>query len=267
MESFVILLKYAFLGILQGITEPIPVSSSGHLVIVQEFFGIGTDKNMSFEVLMNFASLLAVLVLFKNDIISLAKGSLDYIATRNHGKKSAFLFVIYLIVATVPAGVVGLLFEDQISETFKDLHYLAGALFVTGLALWMIRNLKGKKGEKNITMTDALIVGVAQSLALIPGISRSGATIVAALGIGMKRETAFLFSFLLYIPVSFGTTLLSLNDFQMDELLIPNTIAFLLSFIFSYISLKWFKGIVERGNLKYFAYYCFALSIVLLIFT
>ncbi|WAA13486.1 undecaprenyl-diphosphate phosphatase [Fervidibacillus halotolerans] len=267
MESFIVLVKYAFLGILQGITEPIPVSSSGHLVIVQKLFGIGTNEDMSFEILMNFASLLAVLLLFKKDILSLAKGSIDYIVTRRDEKKASFLFVFYLIIATVPAGVVGILFEDEIAETFKDLHYLAGALFITGFALWMIRNLKGRKGEKNISITDALVVGVAQSFALIPGISRSGATIVAALGIGMKRETAFLFSFLLYIPVSLGTAILSFKDFQVNELLIPNTIAFILSFIFSYISLKWFKGIVERGNLKYFAYYCFALSILLFIIT
>lgn len=267
MEEFIILLKYAFLGALQGFTEPIPISSSGHLVLVQELFGIHIPGNdFSFEILMNFASLLAVLLIYRTDLVRLAVNGGSFITKREKEHKDDFLFIVYLVIGTIPAGVIGILFEDQISEHFRGIAPIGGALLVTGLALWLIRNLKGRKSDKNLSFKDAVIVGFAQAVALIPGISRSGATIVAAMGIGMKRETALRFSFLLYIPVSLGSIILKIGDIQFGDLLIPYIVAFLLSLVLSYFSLKWFMGIMERGNLKYFAYYCFVIGMFVLLF-
>ncbi|KHF38562.1 undecaprenyl-diphosphate phosphatase [Halalkalibacter okhensis] len=268
MEEFITLIKYAFLGAFQGFTEPIPISSSGHLVIAQELFGISISENdFSFEVLMNFASLLAVVLIYRKDLIRLMENGRKYVTRRNSVYKNDFMFIVYLIIGTIPAGVFGLLFEDRISATFRGIAPIGVALLVTGLALWLIRNLKGRKSDRNLTIRDALIVGCAQAIALIPGISRSGSTIVAAMGIGMKRETALRYSFLLYIPVSLGTILIKINDINFGDLLIPYVIAFILSLIFSYFSLKWFMGIMERGNLKYFAYYCFAMGGLILFIT
>lgn len=266
VEEVIIIIKYAFLGALQGFTEPIPVSSSGHLVLVQEFLGIHVpEEDFSFEVLMNFASLLAVLLIYRNDLFRLAKNGGNYLMKRNSSDKEDFLFIVYLIIGTVPAAVIGLLLEDTISSYLRGVAPIGGALIVTGIALWLIRNLKGSKGDKSLNLRDAFIVGLAQAVALIPGISRSGATIVASMGLGMKRETALRFSFLLYIPVSLGAILLKVGEMQLGEMLIPYSVAFIMSLLLSYFSLKWFMGIMERGNLKYFAYYCFVVGPLVLI--
>ena len=267
--EFVTLLKYLFLGLLQGFTEPIPISSSGHLVLAQHFMGIQT-RSLSFELLVNAASLLAVLIIYREDIIRLAKNGVSFIATRNPESKSDFMFIVYLVVATIPAGVIGVLFDDVISEVLKGVHIVGITLIVTGIALFLIRNLRGRKQDGDITLKDSTIVGLAQAVALIPGISRSGATIVASMGIGMKPETALRFSFLLYIPVSLGGTLLSItdiaNDPNLSQLFIPYLGAFIVSFIASYFSLKWFMGIMARGNLVYFSIYCFIIGAAVLIF-
>lgn len=267
MEEFVILLKYILLGALQGFTEPIPISSSGHLIIAQELFGLEIRADdFTFEILMNFASLLAVLLIYRNDLIRLVMNSLSYIQHRTVEGKSDFQFVIYLLIATIPAGIIGLLFEDVIAEFFKSSKTVAVALIVTGIALFFIRNLKGRKNDGDLTWKDAVIVGFAQAIALIPGISRSGATIVAAMGLGMKQETALRFSFLLFIPISLGLILVKIPDLALGDLWLPYLLAFLFSFGFSYFALKWFMNIMARGNLIYFTIYCLVVGFGFLIF-
>lgn len=270
LSDLILLLKYIFLGFFQGFTEPIPISSSGHLVIVRNLFQLDI-QGLSFEVLVNFGSLVAVLIIYRHDIMRLITNGLRFILTKETAAKSDFNFILYLIVATIPAGVIGLLFEDQIGETFSAPKMVGITLIVTGLALWIIRNLKGQKNDGGLTLKDAIIVGMAQAVALIPGISRSGATIVAAMLLGMKQETALRFSFLMYIPVSLGTFLLSIEDIVADKdfssLWIPYVLALIASIVATYFSLKWFMNIMAKGNLKYFAIYCFiagALAAILL---
>ncbi|MGM9923982.1 MAG: undecaprenyl-diphosphate phosphatase [Bacillus sp. (in: firmicutes)] len=263
------MLKYLFLGIVQGFTEPIPVSSSGHLVLIQHYFGIEV-KGMSFELLVNSASLIAVLLIYREDIWRLMQNGYLYVAKKEESAKSDFRFILYLIAATIPAGIIGVLFEDYISEHLKGLTTLGIALLVTGAALWSIRNLRGRKNDNDLSLKDAIIIGLAQVVALIPGISRSGATIVAAMSLGTKQETALRFSFLLFIPVSLGGMILSLSDIlhdpQLSTLAIPYMLAFFGSLIASYFSLRWFMNIMAKGNLIYFAIYCFIVGAAVLIF-
>lgn len=268
--NIMILLKYIFLGLLQGITEPIPISSSGHLVLAQHFMGIATEK-LTFELLVNAGSLIAVLIIYRKDIWRLIKNGLSYLTTRNETAKSDFRFIVYLMIATIPAGVAGVLFEEKISSIFKGGVIGIGiTLLITGVALFLIRNLRGRKQDNDLRLRDAIIVGLAQMIALIPGISRSGATIVAAMGVGMKPDTALRFSFLLYIPVSVGGTLLSvtdmINDPDLTTLFVPYVLAFLVSIIASYFALKWFMGIMQKGNLIYFSLYCFIVGTLVIIF-
>ncbi|WP_339165447.1 undecaprenyl-diphosphate phosphatase [Siminovitchia sp. FSL H7-0308] len=262
-------IKYIVLGLIQGITEPIPISSSGHLVLAQHFLGISTKK-LTFELLVNAGSLIAVLIIYRNDIIRLATNGFSYILHRNEEARDDFRFIVYLIIATIPAGVIGVLFNDMISETLKGVHITAVTLLITGVALFLIRNLKGRKQDGDLTLKDAIVVGFAQVVALIPGISRSGATIVGAMGMGMRPETALRFSFLLYIPVSVGGTILSISDMVNDPdlttLFIPYISAFVVSIVASYFSLKWFMNIMEKGNLIYFSIYCFVVGTLVLIF-
>lgn len=270
IEQFYLILKYLFLGLLQGFTEPIPISSSGHLELAQYFLGLGIE-GMSFALLVNSASLIAVLIIYRHDIQRLIKNGLSYIINKDNQSKSDFQFIIYLIIGTIPAGILGVLFDDYISEKLASSIKIVGfSLLITGFALWFIRNLRGRKGDANLTYKDAIIVGFAQAVALMPGISRSGATIVAAMALGMKQETALRFSFLLYIPVSVGGMILGFKDIMSDPyiatLAIPYTIAFIASLVASYFALKWFMNIMARGNLKYFAYYCFIVGTLVVLF-
>ncbi|MRX52717.1 UDP pyrophosphate phosphatase [Bacillus idriensis] len=267
MDEVYLILKYFLLGLFQGFTEPIPVSSSGHLVFAQHFLGVKIE-GLSFELLVNAASLIAVLLIYREDLIRLAVNGANYAVKKDPSAKKDFMFIVYLLIATIPAAVLGILFKDVLSS--KNVQLAAGSLIVTGIALYLIRNLRGSKKDGDLTVKDALIIGFAQAVALIPGISRSGATIVAAMALGTKQETALRFSFLLFIPVSAGGMVLGISDLISDEyfseLLLPYTAGFIGSLIMSYFSLKWFMGIMEKGNLKYFAFYCFIIGPLVLFF-
>lgn len=267
MQEFWELLKYLFLGIFQGFTEPIPISSSGHLVLMQDIIGLRFD-GLQFEILVNFGSLISVLIIYREDLIRLTKNGIGFLVTRDQQQKNDFDFILYLLIGTVPAGVIGILLGDAI-ESWKKVEVVGVTLIITGIALWIIRNLRGSKNDGQMTWKDALIIGLAQAVALIPGISRAGATIVAAMLLGMKQETSLRFSFLLFIPVSVGTMLLSIDELlnqNLSEVWLGYTLAFLASIVASYVSLKWFMNIMANGNLKYFAFYCFIVGGLTLLF-
>jgi len=265
-----LLIKYLVLGLVQGFTEPIPVSSSGHLIIVEHLFGIHME-GLSFEVLVNTASLLAIMFIYRQDLIKLVGNTIGFILRRDPALKSDFMFAVYLVIGTIPAGIAGVLFKDWIGETFKGLLTIGITLLVTGVSLWFIRNLRGRKSEQGLTLKDALIIGLAQMVALIPGISRSGSTIVAGMAQGLKQDTALKFSFFLYIPVSLGGIVLEgkdmINDPDMSTLWLPYLIAFIASLVTSYYALRWFMGIMARGNLKYFSYYCYIVGTLVVIYS
>ncbi|WP_245757846.1 undecaprenyl-diphosphate phosphatase [Alteribacillus iranensis] len=261
--------KYLVLGLVQGITEPIPISSSGHLIIFRELFGIEA-RGLSFEIFVNFASLLAVLLIYRKDIYRLMVNSFRFLTTREEAGKSDFQFIVYLIIATIPVGVIGVFFGDVIGEALSSTKTVGVTLLITAVAIWIIRNKRGQKHDGALTTKDAVIVGLAQAVAVTPGISRSGASIVGAMLVGMNQETALRFAFLLYIPVSLGTGVLEipviLQDPGFRELMTPYIIAFIASFIATYFALKWLMNIMEKGNLKYFSYYCVIVGILVLLF-
>lgn len=263
IDQLIFIVQYIFLGFVQGFTEPIPISSSGHLVIIQSLFGLKLES-LTFEILVNFGSLIAVLIIYWQDIVRLAANAWRFLFKRDQAGADDFKFVIYLVIATIPAGLMGVLVGDQIASIFSTAKTTGISLIITAIALWMIRNLRGKKADRDLTLKDAIIIGLAQSVALIPGISRSGATIVAAMLLGMKRPTALRFSFLLYIPVSLGTMLLSLDELMTvtSSLWIPYLLAFITAGIASYYALRWFMNIMNRGNLIYFSIYCLIIGVL-----
>lgn len=268
-ESIVLLIKYFLLGLLQGITEPIPISSSGHLVIVEELFALRIE-GLSFEVFVNFASLIAVLIVFWDDIRRIAQKAYRYVTTRDSADKTEFMFALFVVIGTVPAAVLGILFEDVIEGALKGVKIVGIMLLVTGVALWLIRQLEGYKGEKAMTARDALLIGLAQAVALIPGISRSGATIVGSMALGLERDTALRYSFLLYIPVSFGGMILKAKDIvtdpMIDVLAVPYAVAFITSLVASYYALRWFINIMRSGKLGYFSLYCWVVGLLVILF-
>lgn len=268
LEQWWLIFKYAFLGLLQGFTEPIPISSSGHLVIAEHFMGLHVE-GLGFEILVNFASLLAVLLIYRKDLLSLAQGCWLAIVHRRAEHRADLRFVGYLIVGTIPAAILGILLGDVIADALKGVHIVGITLMLTGLALWAIRKMKGKRADQDLTLLDAIIVGLAQAIALVPGISRSGATVIAALGRNMNQATALRFSFFLYIPVSLGSMILEgpdlLSDPNLKALAFPYVCAFLFSLLASYYSLRWFMHIMEKGRLIGFSLYCLIAGAIVLV--
>ncbi|GAB3064546.1 undecaprenyl-diphosphate phosphatase [Salinicoccus sesuvii] len=258
------IIRYIFLGLLQGFTEPIPVSSSGHLVIARELLGIEA-RGLSFEILLNTASLIAVLYIYRKDITAIIVNLSRYLfkGARDAEAKTDFRYTIYLVIATIPVGVLGILLGDIIGDGASMLT-VGVMLLVTGVALWFIKNKRGVKRDGDLNLKDAIIVGIAQCVALMPGISRSGASLVGAMSVGMNQKNALRFVFLLYIPVSLGTALISIGDIASDPelttLALPYALSFIAAIIATYFGLKWLQGIMEHGNLIIFTYYCFALG-------
>lgn len=260
------LIKYLILGIVQGVTEPLPISSSGHVVIVRELFSVDIS-GLTFEIIVNFGSLLAIMYIYRTTIIRLMNNFVQHILYQNRETKDDFRYVLLIIIATIPIGIIGMLSKHVVATELSSLTFVGGSLLVTGLFLWLIRHLRGFKGDEQITLRDALIIGFVQTIALVPGISRSGATIVAAMFVGLKREAALRFSFLLYIPVSIGVTMFSIPDLStVHSLMIPMIIAWLAAIIATFFALKWFIRLMVHGKLIYFSAYCFIVGTGIIIF-
>lgn len=261
IEKLFELIKFICLGIVQGLTEPLPISSSGHVVIVRELFNLHIP-GLTFEIVVNLGSLIAIIIVYRQTISRICYHAFCYVIYQDGDSKKDFHYSLLIIIATIPIGVIGLIFKDHIQAEFSSLIFVGVSLLVTGGFLWVIRKLRGEKTEEQITVKDALIIGLAQTIALIPGISRAGTTIVAAMLIGLKREVALRFSFLLYIPVSIGVTLFSITDMTADpKLLIPFIIAAITSLLATYFALKWFIQVMLRGKLIYFTFYCIIVGI------
>lgn len=259
-------LIYIFLGIVQGITEWLPISSSGHLVIFEEIFNV-TSPGMTFEVLLNFATFLAMIIVFRKELANLIVGFFRFIFKKSEVDKSEFYFGLYIVIGVIPVAVLGLLFEDYIGNHLKSLTTVAISLIVTGSALYYVSKINGYR--KKLSLKDAIWVGLFQAVSLIPGISRSGATIFAALFRKLDKELAIRYSFFLAIPVSLGTMLLKVDDLieQMTtENLVNYSLAFVVALVSAIFAIKWFIGIIQRGKLKYFTYYCVIVGVLILLF-
>lgn len=267
------LLIFIFLGFIQGITEPIPVSSSGHLLIFEKLIG-GIDK-VDYEILAtitNFGSFIAIVLVFKDEIIDLIKSFFGYLKTKEKKYYSNYKYCWYIVIGTIPAGIMGLLVTKlELLDFLEDnVKFVGAMLLVTALFLFLIKDFKGKKDKENITLKDSIVIGLFQVVALFPGISRSGSTIIGGMFREFKRETAFNFSFMLYLPISIATGILGFKDLLEANLSINDMMLYLMSavvaFIFTYISIRWFRDLVKKGKLIYFVYYCLIVGTLVLIF-
>lgn len=274
------LIEYILLGIMQGITEPIPVSSSGHVLILQTILSkINSGIDIDFGTLAtitNFGSLIAIIIIFWSDIVNLIKSFFSFIFNKESRKEKEvgldFKYCLKIIIATIPAGVAGLIATklgllDTLEENVK---FVGIMLLLTAVFLFLIKDFKGKKNRDDISFKDSIIIGLCQMISIIPGLSRSGATIVGGMFRNLKRDVAFNFSFILYIPISIATSILGIKD--LLELSISSStyilyiIAAILAGIFTYIFTKWFAKIVKEGKLIYFSIYCLVLGLVVILF-
>ena len=251
------------LGALQGATEFFPVSSSGHLAIAQYYLSGFSQPGVLFDVLLHFGTMIAVLIYFRRDVASLLFSPWN---RTPEGKKDRWLLWL-LIVGSVPTGIIGLAGKDLATSLFHNMFVVAVCLLVTGGLLAISERLRARsEGRTDLTLGDALITGTLQGLAILPGISRSGATIAGLLLRGVDGETAARFSFLLALPAVFGATLLSLKDLQSvptGELPLYAAGAGV-SLLVGLISIHFLLAIIRRRRLFLFALYCWAVGAVIL---
>jgi len=263
-------IKYIILGIVQGITEPLPVSSSGHIYLFKNLFNTEIFNTFNFEIISNFGSFLAILFIFRKDIIDLIKHFFNYIfnSKKRKSSKNGFMYVIKMIISTIPVGISGILFNDYLESNYTSLKMLAIAFLFTALMLYIVRNIKGEKDSYNITFKDAIIIGLFQAITIIPGISRSGTVLVACLICKLKREDALKYTFMLYFPVSLGTMLLKAPEIinTPTSLLLPYLCGMLSALIITYFSYKWLSNMVKQGKLWKFSIYCLCLAIFIFIY-
>ena len=248
------------LGIIQGLTEFLPVSSSGHLEIGVVLMGINSTNNLLFALIVHMATCLSTIFVFNKDILLLIKGLLKL--EWNDSSK----FVLKIIISMIPVGIVGLLFENEIEALFTgDLFLVGGMLLVTSILLFIPHYFSQEIGE--VTFGKSLIIGLAQSIAILPGISRSGSTIAVALVLGVSREKAAKFSFLMVLLPIIGASILKIKKYIEFPDLEPeiNTLAlflgFMAAFISGYLACRWMVKIVKKGKLIYFSIYCFILGL------
>jgi len=266
----IILLQYILLGIIQGFTEPLPISSSGHLILFKNLFHFDVLNDLSFEIIVNFGSFLAIFFLYRKRIFQLIHDFFCYIKTKEKKYYQNFRYAMYIIVGTIPAGLLGLFFKDKIAYFGNNVKVIGIALLVTALSLFIIRNLNGKKNQEQITYKDALKVGLFQAVALLPGISRSGATIVGGLLCDIKKEDAVDFSFMLYLPISFASMLSGTKDLiqnpNLSTLILPYFLGMIASMIVTYFATKLFLKLVKEKKMIYFVIYCAIVGILTLLF-
>ncbi len=258
-------------GVVQGITEFIPVSSTAHIIIAELLLGY-QFPGLAFEIILHIASVFAVALYFRRDLVYVVSGFFRYFQQRTPGNRVYFLFGIYILVATAITGSLGLVLKGMVVESMKTPVFIGCALLVTGIFLIIIERFRnyGQRTEKNMTFLDAIIVGLGQTIAVLPGISRSGSTLVAALWAGLSRETAVRYSFLLVIPVILGSSVLAYGDVSaaiVAEMgLGPLLVSFVSSFVFSLVGIVWLIDFLRRGRLLYFAIYCFVVAVLLFSF-
>jgi|TARA_B110000285_G_scaffold234677_1_gene312493 undecaprenyl-diphosphatase len=243
------------LGIIQGLTEFLPVSSSGHLELAKWIMGSNavSEEGLLFTVTVHAATALATLVVFRKEVADIFKGLLQF------KWNAELIFSLKIILSMVPAAVVGVLFNDEIESLFDGQILLVGAMLVVTGALLFLAD-KATSSENPVGYLSALLIGISQAIAIMPGISRSGATISTAVLLGIDREKAARFSFLMVVPLILGKMTKDILDgeiaFSGDQS-ISLIVGFVAAFVAGLFACKWMIALVKKSQLKYFAFYCF----------
>ncbi|HOI40526.1 MAG TPA: undecaprenyl-diphosphatase UppP [Methanobacterium sp.] len=262
------IIQAIILGMVQGLTEFLPVSSSAHLVIVPEL--LGAKSSLAFDTLLHVGTLVAVIGYFWKDILAMIKAFLSSLKDLFRGKfkegvkEDPFKRMTWLVlVGTIPAGLMGVLLKDQFESLFNSITAVGFFLLITGVILWaaefISRKTSDKKGKqiKEVSFTNSLVIGLFQGFAIAPGISRSGSTIAASLFSGLERKLAARYSFILSIPAILGAALIQTKDIVSFDSNIGVLISgFLSAMIFSYLAVKFMMGYIQKHSLVIFSYYC-----------
>ncbi|NNC94285.1 MAG: undecaprenyl-diphosphate phosphatase [Chitinophagales bacterium] len=256
-------LEAIIIGIIQGLTEFLPVSSSGHLELGRALLGENIEESLTFTVIVHFATVLSTLVVFRKDIVYILRQLFKF---ENNQEAR---FSLYILVSMIPVAIVGFGFKDQVESLFSGNILLVGImLMVTGTLLLLTIIIKSN--EKNLSVRSAILIGIAQAIAVIPGISRSGSTISTGLLLGIRKDIITRFSFLMVIPPIIGGTMLEVKELMeqggvQSEEITSLSLGFLGAFIAGLAACQWMIKIVRNGKIQYFAYYCFFIGIIAII--
>jgi undecaprenyl-diphosphatase len=266
------LIEGIILGFVQGVTEFLPVSSSGHLALLSKLFGI-EEGNLFYSIMLHFSTLLAVLIYFRHDLINLITAFFRILGRLFKKRKKTLdayeKLVVLIIIGTIPTAVIGIAFSDFFESLYTNIKSVGYALIFTGVLLLLSEKMAGDRYNlKTMPFYKALIIGVFQGFAITPGISRSGSTIVGALLIGLSKDEAARFSFLLAIPAILGATLL--EAIGMNSLEIAFDFNLILSMIASFVaglaSIGVLMNLIKKGKLYYFSIYVFVLAAFIFIY-
>ena len=260
-------LEALILGLVQGLTEFLPVSSSGHLELGKALFNLhlAASDSLVFDVIVHGGTALSTIVVFRKDIWEITKGALEF--KWNWQTK----FIFHVLVSMIPAAFVGIVFEEQITQLFNNQVLLVGAMLIITSLLLYLADL-AKKTHKGVSTRDAFIIGIAQAVAILPGISRSGATISTSVMLGVSRERAARFSFLMVLPLILGKMFLDVKTIvetggrDVDISNLALVVGFIAAFVAGLFACQWMIALVRRAKLKYFAYYCFAVGVIAMIY-
>ena len=253
------------LGIIQGFTEFLPVSSSGHLELAKVILGDTSvpEESLTFTVVLHFATALSTLVIFRKEVLEIFKGLMLF--KWNEATK----FSIKIVISMIPAVFIGLLFEEQLAAFFSRNVLLVGLMLLLTAVLLLLAD-KAKNTHKKVSFSNAVLVGLSQAIAMLPGISRSGATISASVLLGIDRTKAARFSFLMVVPLIFGKigkdVLSGDLNFQSSDS-IPIAVGFITAFVAGLLACKWLISLVKKSNLSYFSFYCAIVGIAAISYT
>lgn len=239
------------LGIIQGITEWLPISSSGHLVLAQHLFGL--TQPLIFDVMLHLGSLIVVFIFFWKEIKELIIGVIRF-------EKEKLKLLLFIVIATIPIALVGLLLGDLVEKAFNSLIVVGFGLIFTSLLLFFSKYPKKKKGK--LTWGKAAIIGLFQAVAILPGVSRSGSSISSGMMLGIKREDVAKFSFIIFIPAILGATVLELGNLGAVENVTAMIIGTIVSAVVGFFSLKLLMNIIKKDRFSWFGVYCFVLGII-----
>jgi undecaprenyl-diphosphatase len=258
------ILEAIVLGIIQGLTEFLPVSSSGHLELVKAILGDNSaaEQSLTFTVVLHFATALSTIVVFKNEVEEILRGLLQF------KWNSEFKFSLKIIISMLPAVIVGLVFEKELESLFGGKILLVGCMLLLTAVLLLFAD-KAKSTKKEVSYLNAMLIGFSQAIAMLPGISRSGATISTSVLLGVDRTRAAKFSFLMVVPLIFGKIgkdLVSGNLNLQSSEIIPILIGFISAFISGLLACKWMISIVKRSKLSYFSIYCAIIGSVAIVY-
>ena len=259
------IIESIILGIIQGLTEFLPVSSSGHLELAKAILGDTSvpEESLTFTVVLHFATALSTLVIFRKEVGEILKGLFQF------KWNEEFQFSLKIVISMIPAVIIGLFFEDQLESLFGGKILFVGLMLLVTALLLLLAD-RAKNTDKNVSFSNSLVIGISQAIAMLPGISRSGATISTSVLLGIDRTKAAKFSFLMVVPLIFGKIAKDILggdiNFQSSEI-IPMSAGFVAAFVAGLLACQWMIALVKRSKLSYFSIYCAIVGSIAIVYS